>query len=251
MAQPATLVVLLGAAAVLAIMGPFGTDRLLGLVPRALYWLAICFPTYAAGVMISVLLEPRLTRWPEPLAVALQALGIGCAVSALVLLVNAVTFGWRPSGTEWPTFLGTIFAIALIVTIVLHIARRHSAPPAAAQDPQKAPQKAPHLAPPPLLDRLPFDKRGALVALSVEDHYVRVRTSKGEDLVLMRLSDAIREVGDTAGAQVHRSHWVAWDQIRAARREKDRAILTVTGGHDIPVSRANLPVIKEAGLLPR
>jgi len=74
---------------------------------------------------------------------------------------------------------------------------------------------------------------------------------QGESLVLLRLSDAIREVGDTAGAQVHRSHWVAWDAITAARREGDRAILTLKTGTEIPVSRANLGKIKDAGFLPK
>ncbi|MGB1209445.1 MAG: LytTR family DNA-binding domain-containing protein, partial [Paracoccaceae bacterium] len=64
-------------------------------------------------------------------------------------------------------------------------------------------------------------------------------------------ADAIREVGTTPGLQVHRSHWVALSAITAARRDKDRAILTLCSGDDIPVSRANIPKVKEAGLLPR
>jgi hypothetical protein len=61
-------------------------------------------------------------------------------------------------------------------------------------------------------------------------------TEKEEEMGLMRLADAMREVGDTRGAPVHRVHWVAFDQVRAARREGDRT---------------NLPKVKEAGLLPR
>jgi len=101
------------------------------------------------------------------------------------------------------------------------------------------------------LQRVPLEKRGALLALSVEDHYVRVHTAKGTEMVLMRLSDAMRETGALPGAQVHRSHWVAFHAVRAARRDGDRAILTLSSGVDIPVSRANLPKVKEAGLLPR
>jgi hypothetical protein len=37
------------------------------------------------------------------------------------------------------------------------------------------------------------------VALSVEDHYVRVRTTRGEEMILMRLSDAIRETAPETG----------------------------------------------------
>ena len=66
----------------------------------------------------------------------------------------------------------------------------------------------------------------------------------------MRLADAIAETGDTAGLQVHRSHWVALDQVRGVRREGDRAILSMAHGPDIPASRSNIAALKEAGLLP-
>ena len=77
----------------------------------------------------------------------------------------------------------------------------------------------------------------------------RRRTTKGDHLVLMRLGDAMREVGDTAGAQVHRSHWVAFDAVTACRRDGDRAILTLSDGSELPVSRANVGKIRDAGLL--
>ena len=93
--------------------------------------------------------------------------------------------------------------------------------------------------------------RGALVALSSEDHYTRIRTTRGEELVLIRLADAIREAEPVKGLQVHRSHWVALDHIAAARRDGDRAILRLSIGSDIPVSRANVARLREAGLLPR
>ncbi len=247
MGQPATLVVLFGAAAVLALAGPFGTDDLLGLGPRFAYWLAICFPTYAAGVIIAVLMDRRRADRPKPLPeaafVALQAIATGVAVSALVLAVNFVAFGWWPDSSEAPVFFATIFAISLIVTVVLHVARSPGA---------KAGPVAPAVpAPPSILDRLPFDKRGTLLALSVEDHYVRVRTAAGSEMLLMRLTDAIREVGDTPGAQVHRSHWVSFDAITSAQRAGDRAILTLRDGSEVPVSRANVAKIREAGFLPR
>lgn len=109
----------------------------------------------------------------------------------------------------------------------------------------------PRPGPPTLLDRLPLDKRAPLVALSVEDHYVRIRTTKGEEMILMRLADAIRETAATPGLQVHRSHWVAFDQVVAVRRKGDCALLKMSHGPDVPVSRANLPKLREAGLLPR
>jgi DNA-binding LytR/AlgR family response regulator len=104
--------------------------------------------------------------------------------------------------------------------------------------------------PPAILDRLPLDRRGALVALSAEDHYVRVVTRTGEALVLIRLADAMRETGDLPGLQVHRSHWVALDAVRAVRRSGDGAVLTLATGHELPASRRFIPALRQAALLP-
>ena len=93
-------------------------------------------------------------------------------------------------------------------------------------------------------------KRSALIALSGEDHYTRVRTTRGEEMVLLRPTDAMRETGDIPGGRVHRSHRLAWGAVRGATRTGDRAILTMPHGDDIPVSRAHIPPIREAGLLP-
>ncbi len=45
------------------------------------------------------------------------------------------------------------------------------------------------------------EKRGRLMALSVEDRYMRIMMSKGADVVLLRLSDAMRETGDVSGCR--------------------------------------------------
>ena len=103
--------------------------------------------------------------------------------------------------------------------------------------------------PPAILDRIPYEKRGRLMALSVEDHYVRIITTKGVEFVLLRLSDAMRETGDVAGMQVHRSHWIATQAVKSARRDGDRAILTLVIDTEIPVSRRYVTHIKKAGLL--
>ncbi|WP_136441187.1 LytTR family DNA-binding domain-containing protein [Pacificoceanicola onchidii] len=243
--HPVTLVVTGGVGVILALAGPFGTDDLLSLPGRVLYWLALVLATYSAGFLVSTLVRKAVHSMPLIPAVAIEALAIGAVICVLVMGVNALVFGWVPSPKDLPEFLGTVFGIAVIVTGALHVASRHVRPDAV------APQDTAPPAPPPILDRLPLDKRAALVALSVEDHYVRVRTLRGEELILMRLSDAVREIGATPGAQVHRSHWAAFDQVTSVRREGDRAILTMTTGAEVPVSRANVPRIKEAGLLPR
>lgn len=230
-----TLLALGAAGAVLGIAGPFGTEALMPMVPRLAYWIMTVFATYGAASLLAMLTGLALAQSRQALKIGASGLAAGVGACLVVVLINLLSFGWMPKAQDWPGFLGTILAISMIVTISLALVQDKSD-----EDTQ---------GPPPILDRLPFDKRGALVALSVEDHYVRIRTLNGEEMVFMRLADAMREVGDTPGAQVHRSHWVSWEQVTSVTRQGDRAVLTMKQGPNIPVSRANIPKLREAGLL--
>jgi len=238
--RPVTLAALASAIAVLALAGPFGTWQSLTPLPRLGYWAAIVLATYATGTAIDVVLSQRLPRVPLPATMAVIALTTGVAVTLVVAGLNALLLDGRLS---W-AILGQILAVAVIATLALQIvgAQAQADPPAGATD------KIATL--PALLDRMPPDKRGKLVALSAEDHYVRVRTTRGDALVLLRLSDAIREAAPTPGLRVHRSHWVARDAITGVRREGDRGRISLIAGGDIPASRAHIPSLKRAGLLP-
>jgi DNA-binding LytR/AlgR family response regulator len=106
------------------------------------------------------------------------------------------------------------------------------------------------LAPPPpkFLERLPLKLRGAEVwAVEAEDHYLRLHTSKGQDLILLRLADAVDELTGIEGAQVHRSWWVARDAIADARRGDGRATLVLKDGSEVPVSRTYARIIRDLG----
>ncbi|MBT9472858.1 MAG: LytTR family transcriptional regulator DNA-binding domain-containing protein [Phenylobacterium sp.] len=101
-------------------------------------------------------------------------------------------------------------------------------------------------APPRFLERLPLKLRGAEVwAVESEDHYLRLHTSKGQDLILMRLADAVAELEGIEGAQVHRSWWVARDAIADAKRGDGRATLTLKDGSEVPVSRTYAKVLRD------
>ena len=84
-------------------------------------------------------------------------------------------------------------------------------------------------------------------AIEAEDHYLRLHTSKGRDLILLRLADAIDELDGIEGAQVHRSWWVARDAITDAKRGDGRATLTLKDGCEVPVSRTYAKIIRDLG----
>lgn len=237
MVKPATPVILVAMAALLAILGPFDTGERLTLAPRFAYWLVMAVCTFSAGFLTNAWIAPLLpTSWPVPIRVAALGLATGVAITPTITVLNLISFGYWPSVGEWPALLAQFAAIALITTVIFQAL---------------TPATSPTTPLPALLDRLPLDKRGRLICLSSEDHYTRVRTDKGEELLLIRLADAIAEASPAAGLRVHRSHWVAAPQVTSATRKGDGAVLTMTQGDDIPVSRTHMTAIRDAGFLPR
>lgn len=98
---------------------------------------------------------------------------------------------------------------------------------------------------PSFLERLPHRLRGAaLIAVQGEDHYVRIHTSQGQHLLLMRLSDALDELETLDGGQTHRSWWVARSAVVGVRRGNGRAVMTLSNGIDAPVSRRFSPWLR-------
>ncbi|MEZ5997945.1 MAG: LytTR family DNA-binding domain-containing protein [Hyphomonas sp.] len=99
---------------------------------------------------------------------------------------------------------------------------------------------------PHFLDKLPVHKQGDIWALSSELHYVRVYTSRGNDLILMRLSDAIRQCDGIAGIQVHRSHWVANEGVGSVETVDGKMQVRLRNDVALPVSRSYSGAVRNA-----
>ncbi len=234
--NPKGLAALLGVGVIFGVSGPFETFAQLTLVPRIAYWIVVVFATYATGSLINHYLQFRFGDRLGPFAIRTVVLGLatGCGVMIVLSLINTAIFGSIYS--SWESVALTFLMVTAISIIVVGMLLLFSPLIDAENDL------------PALLDRLPLEKRGALVSLSVEDHYVNITTIKGAEMVLMRLSDAIKETKPTEGLQVHRSHWVANEAIVEARRVGDRAILKMTHGPEIPASRSYISELRDAGI---
>ena len=239
--RPAVLAGQAGVALVAGLSGPFGTYAVFALPLRMGYWAAVVFGTYALGAAVTMALEPRLAARPVWQQVALHGLAVGAAVAVYLAVLNLPLQGWQGLGHLFdPASTAGAFVVSWVVMGLRALL--------SAQIDRPATVRA--VGAPRILARLPIERRGALVALSVQDHYVEVVTTRGRDLILMRLSDAIAESEGVAGLQVHRAHWVALGQVRAARRQGDGAVLTLSDGREVPVSRARPGAVRDAGLLP-
>jgi hypothetical protein len=226
----------------LGFAGPFGTFEILPLAGRIAYWVAIVFLTYGSGYGLA-LLGDRLWGKGRPTwqRVVIQIVPAGLGTSVVMGLLNVAVFGvddiaWGPL----MVLVAQSFAISAAVVAVSFLSAR----PVISPDPTPSPAT-----PPPILERVPLAQRGALLALSVEDHYVDIVTERGKTLVLMRLADAIREAGDAPGLQIHRSHWVATGAVVKAHRSEGKVTLELSNGMRLPVSRGYLPAAKQAGLV--
>lgn len=84
------------------------------------------------------------------------------------------------------------------------------------------------------------NKRGELIYLKAELHYLSVVTTNGCSLILYNLRDAIQELPTNIGVQTHRSYWVAFDQVKSLHKTGREGEIKLLNGLRIPVSRARL-----------
>jgi hypothetical protein len=221
----------------LALAGAFGSGQAT-IVPRLIYWIVLMGLGWFWGVFVSRFFFRR-SNWPRSLwmkAIA-SALVMGVPFSAVVAGVGVLVFNERYTPSAIPLLTASVIAVCLVmVTINVLVDQQMDGVTQASTEPAK------------FLERLPLKLRGAEVwAVEAEDHYLRLHTSKGQDLILMRLSDAIAELEGIEGAQVHRSWWVAREAITEAVRGDGRATLTLKDGADVPVSRTYARQLRQSG----
>ena len=229
------------AGVLLALSGAFGSMAA-PLWLRVVYWVPVMLAGATWGHVCSRLIERWIDSDVRPwLAVAALTVAITGPVVFLVWFVTGMVFEGRtyPLSTL-PLMLGPVLTItAAMSAINVFLSRAqpvqtHAATPGAAQ--------------PRFPDRLPFKLRGAAIrAVQSEDHYLRIHTDRGSDLILMRLSDALEELEGLEGAQTHRSWWVAREAVRDVARGDGRATLTLDGGLSVPVSRRYARALRDAG----
>ena len=233
--------VAIAAGVILSFAGAFGTDEA-AFIWRLAYWI----PLMVLGGLWGHLCHRLVTRWVDDEArpwatVLLLTASITGPLSVGVWAFTGLLFNGGALPLEaLPGFLIPVAVVTLALSAInIFLARArpvetHAGPAGAS--------------PPRFLERLPFKLKGAAIrAVEAEDHYLRVHTDRGSDLILMRLSDAVAELEGLEGAQVHRSWWVARDAVTGARRGDGRATLEVAGGLTVPVSRRYARALREAG----
>ena len=223
----------------MTLLAPFGTNHVPFLRAVA-YWIGLMTAgTLLANVIARFAVNMELfVRHPWAWAVLVSVV-LTLPMTALVWAASGLTFRGRLDPADLPGYgppvlIITLAMVALTVLLQRTPAQTHAAAPGAPA--------------PAFLERLPAKLRGGeLYAVEAEDHYLRLHTSRGQDLILMRLADALSELEGMEGAQVHRSWWVARAAVVEAERGAGRASLTLKSGAVAPVSRTYARALREAG----
>lgn len=232
------LVAVIGAG-FMSVIGAFDSRRMPPL-ERMVFWQALML----GGTLLGAAIMSATRRWrlldDRPWARA--------AMLTLLLWAPATVMTWLAIGLVSDGNLalanlygnaGPVLLVSAAMTALNFLADR---------TPPETHARAENAAPAVFLERLPVRLRGSeLYAVEAQDHYLRLHTSKGADLILMRLSDAIDELEGIEGAQTHRSWWVARDGVDEARRADGRATIRLKDGAEVPVSRTYVRALRQGG----
>jgi hypothetical protein len=233
------LLLLLAVGLVMAGLGPYRTLD----IPNALrtaYWIVATLTAGLIGIAVDAVLGPRIRGfWAR---IAAVSLAMTAPVTPLIYALNAIMLGlprrpWLIPQLAWQVLVVSLLLMSLRALLWRRIVETRT------------------IVEPPLPEaernfrlRLSARRRAArLIALEAEDHYVRVHTDAGSELLSMRFSDAVEELARAHGYRLHRSWWAAADAIETVRWKRGTGEATLAGGIVAPVSRSCASALREAG----
>ena len=227
---------------IVAELGPFGTSEL-PMLRRHAYW----FLCIVGGGLIGVGVDALLSRqspgaWRR---LPLTVIGMTPLVTAYVVAVSRWLFGARRAPGEVMLLAWQVFVVSLAIMTARALVWR---------EPKRLVETRTIIAPPlPEAEatfrlRLSARRRAArLIAVEAYDHYLRVHTDAGEELVTARFADALEDLAGAHGYRTHRSWWVAADAVQSVTWRRGAGEAQLAGGVIAPVSRSYGPALREAG----
>ena len=222
------------------------------LVGNYAYW--FCRVFIEASLFIGVLfaaeryLDHLLPKWGVfALAIAGSLVPFVLAITAFDLIVGLPELGLNEASAGQES-TATAFAYELIYLLDNHLALSlllllprlqrtlFDLPVAASNSPsgETSSTKSPNT----FLESLDPPLQGDLQSVEAQEHYVQVISSEESRLVLYRFSDVVRQLPDSAGIQIHRSHWVAHTAVKELLIQGQAMKLELQDGRRIPVSRS-------------
>ncbi|WP_242217326.1 LytTR family DNA-binding domain-containing protein [Shinella zoogloeoides] len=223
------------------VTGPYGTAERLAAIPRLGFWLMLHAAAWGIAVSVIVLVNALLRGRIPSLA---GRMGIGTVVAGIPVglateAISLATFGGVPTLSSITESIATGLLLSALFCGLTYLTM--SSRQAEALSTTPIPQERMEA---PLLRRLRPENRGPILHMTVADHYTEVTTTRGRELILLRFSDAIEEIGGTPGLQVHRSHFVADAHVERLLRADGRPAVVLKDGSEVPVSRSRTETVR-------
>jgi|GEM_PF-1341712 len=215
-----------------ALIGPYGTYLTMPISFRLWYWEAIILFGFSLWWCLQTLFKRLFPG--QPYALQEAAVIMPFAMLNSVYLVSFHHWLNTTKGTRIPTvwtdyFISHLILSSVVIVPAIILARRF-----VLQVEARAGGEAIDF----LTEKLPPKLRGQTpYALAAEGHYVRIYTSRGDDLITMKFEDALRAVVGLNGLQTHRSWWIALDEIVETKAAGSAYEATLRSGLKVPVSR--------------
>lgn len=225
-----------------AFLGVYDTNTM-PLLQRIFFWGA----TFSTGTVVGLLVIPWVFNGPlRDQHIAFQLIALSAIASMPVVIVLAA-YNDGLTGA-WPLLnWGQQYLLSFVISILVNTGAFITIK-AAGWIPQATPRACETQLPvQQFLERLPVKYHDAeLYAVSSEDHYLRVHTNYGEELILMRFADALRELSAVDGLQIHRSWWVARSGVVNSISKNGKYSLVLKTETAAPVSRSFSKAAREA-----
>ena len=228
----------------LAVIGPYQTGTM-PLTTRLVYWL-VCI---VGGGIIGIAIEASVAGVLRPTKLRVFTISILMTplVSLLVMMTGALLAAQATRLAQYIELLWQVFVIALPVMAVRALAWRR----------QKVLIQTRTVIEPPLpaaetvfRRRLSAKRRTArLIAIEAHDHYIRVHTDAGSELLTLRFADALAELEGAHGYRIHRSWWVSGESIEAVKWRRGAGEAMLICQLVAPVSRGHAEALRIAGWL--
>ncbi|MGL4634684.1 MAG: LytTR family DNA-binding domain-containing protein [Beijerinckiaceae bacterium] len=231
----------------LGALGPFGSYLNGGFPIRAAYWVCVMwigFALYFSAYKIARRIAPagNGVAWLAIIS------GIIIASFPMALVSRVIAFHIWPRlsdvGPNWTNWYVQTVTLGLIITFgsmaILELIGRNRK-----RDEQHVTVGHSESGPSAIQAYLTQD----VLALQMEDHYVRVHTATDSRLILMPLAEAIDALAAKDGLRTHRSWWVARKAVVQVKGTPRSMTLVLSNGIVAPVSRSSVALLRAAGWL--
>lgn len=264
LSSPVAIIGWLTGSIVTSLVGPFSTYEVIPLGERLLFWTSILFiaVTVASAIQISL-------RQIFPSLKIIRLTVLSCSIFILLYwFFILITISYVYSYLILPSsffLLGVICGVTLPIFAMIYLLSPETLyPPEETIEQVAAPSvgfvapiiepSVPNPAPESngqnrFLQKFLPESGNKLIRLAMRDHYLEVFTETGQKLLHMRFSDALQHVAGMNGEQIHRSHWINFDEITDVVRQSGKIGFRMSDGVVVPIARSRKSALKDRGLL--